>query len=132
MSDELKWITFSIGMTPDQALSPNSRVHWRTRHLASKQQRLIAFSSVAHDEKISDVRTDGDIYVEYEVQWAGRRRRMDDDNLIAALKPIRDGVADALGGDDKLWITRKVTQTTGHKEPLTRIRLGFGGSSSRT
>lgn len=124
--NELKWITFVIGTTPDPALSPNSRVHWRKKHLAAKEQRAVAFSSVVNERKIFPSHDGRDIYVRYEVEWAGRRRRMDDDNLIAALKPMRDGVADALGGDDKLWITQRVTQTTGNDEPLTRIHLAIG------
>ena len=34
------------------------------------------------------------------VLWEKGRRLWDDDNLIAALKCVRDGIADALGVDD--------------------------------
>lgn len=33
--------------------------------------------------------------------WSARN--LDDDNLIAGLKGARDGIADALGTDDRLW-----------------------------
>lgn len=40
-------------------------------------------------------------------------RRMDDDNLAAAMKAVRDGIADALGVDDGdpriMWVPRQLT-----------------------
>jgi len=51
---------------------------------------------------------------------------MDDDNLIAALKSMRDGIADVLGGDDARWITTEVTQTTNNTTATTVVHLALG------
>lgn len=119
-------------MTPDPALSPNARVHWGKKHAAAKSQRAAgrtaARSSVFHPS----LTTATTIWVAYDVHWSGRRRRMDDDNLIAALKPIRDGIAETLKGDDAQWITLRVTQTTGNTNGTIVVHLAAGDSPSPT
>ena len=42
-------------------------------------------------------------------------RERDDDNLIAACKPLRDGIASALGIDDKLFDLQPVAWGEKHK-----------------
>lgn len=42
-------------------------------------------------------------------------RERDDDNLIAACKPLRDGIASALGVDDKLFDLQPVKWGDKHK-----------------
>lgn len=121
------WTTYTIPTTPDRALSPNSRVHWRAKHSASRAQRNIAALAVAHSGVEFTPVEGRSILVEYDVRWGRRRKKMDDDNLIAALKPMRDGIADALGVDDARWITMRVTQSTGHDQGEVVVRLAVGG-----
>ena len=126
MNDALAWTTFEIGMTPDPALSPNARVHWHKKHNASKQARAAARLAAASPLSHIEFTPGSTILLRWEVHWSGRRKRMDDDNLIAALKSMRDGIADILGGDDARWITTEVTQTTNNTTGTTVVHLALG------
>jgi hypothetical protein len=54
------------------------------------------------------------VVMDLEIAWCCGRKRMDDDNAIAACKPLRDGIADVLfGGEDKHITQGTVTQTRG-------------------
>ena len=46
----------------------------------------------------------------YTVAWGYRQKSWDDDNLIAGLKALRDGIAAEAGIDDKHMVTGSVTQ----------------------
>jgi crossover junction endodeoxyribonuclease RusA len=96
---------------PLSALNPNSRFHWtvvgnekamyrQKANIEAKQARIRA------DIYLGDMQA----YVE---SCGGKlpititfspRRVMDDDNIIASFKAGRDGIADGLGIDDKLFL----------------------------
>ena len=82
----------------DSRLSPNARTHWAVKAKASKACRQIAFWQTK--EAKAKVDWGGVIHVWIDFYPPDRRSR-DDDNLISAFKPYRDGIADALGLDDK-------------------------------
>jgi len=92
---------------PDKHLSPNQRVHWAKRAKASKQARQIAFSlaqqagwdkcCVPDPYSIDYLTKRYDLILDF---YPPNKRRRDDDNLIAAFKPYRDGIAQALEVDD--------------------------------
>lgn len=64
----------------------------------------------------------GDMIMDIAVEWCCRRKEMDSDNLVAACKPARDGIADALfEGDDSRIQVGVVTQTRG--AGVTRVTL---------
>lgn len=88
---------------PDRHLSPNARVHWRTLAQLKKQAKEIGF--VCAREVYTpgvDIPYTGNLRVIYHVYPRDRRAmRTDDDNLIASSKGFNDGVALALGVDDK-------------------------------
>jgi len=73
---------------------PNVRVHWAKRARRAKKQREAArlLVRVAHAPP-----PPGNITVRL---TRIAPRQLDTDNLAAALKAVRDGVADALGMDD--------------------------------
>jgi hypothetical protein len=53
------------------------------------------------------------IVLDADIQWRGRRTGLDNDNAIACLKPLIDGIADALwDGRDAHIRIGVVTQTT--------------------
>jgi crossover junction endodeoxyribonuclease RusA len=87
---------------PPKELSPNKRIHWAQKSKIAKQYRhachmLTKQSGIAVD-------WDGDIHMAITFYPPDRRRR-DDDNAIASFKAGRDGMADALGVDDKRFRT---------------------------
>ncbi len=95
---------------PDRRLSPNARVHWGVLASAKAAARsmagLLAGSQTPLDV-LREVRAHGREggWLRVHVEFRPWRRGMDDDNMIASLKPYRDGIAVALGVDDARWIT---------------------------
>lgn len=98
---------------PDRCLSPNARAHWAVRSKAAKRLHAVAFCEtmdVLHDLTIQggtitrcDFRSAEPIGVR--CRWSFRdRRRRDADNLLASLKHAFDGIAEALGVDDRLFV----------------------------
>jgi len=90
---------------PDKRLSPNARLHWRAK-VGPKQAAKIAagWATVAakgfYDAKEALALSDGPIPVEMRFYPPDARLR-DDDNMIGSMKAARDGIADALGVDDR-------------------------------
>jgi crossover junction endodeoxyribonuclease RusA len=83
---------------PYKALSPNARLHWRVTAPFKKMYRDACY--VLTKQSGIKVDWDGDVHVWIDFYPPDRRHR-DDDNMIAAFKSGRDGVADALGINDK-------------------------------
>lgn len=98
-------VEFEIVMPwPNAALSPNGRRHFQYVAKLKKAARLQAFSLAreagAHrlpfpkDERLM-------VWI---VGYAPDRRRRDADNLLASMKGALDGLADALGIDDRRFV----------------------------
>lgn len=90
---------------PDPLLTPNLRLHWGARARHTSAQRSYARWAVPWDlaieamfEQVERVRID------VEVRPRPRMKRLDDDNFWSAMKATRDGLADALGFDDKQFV----------------------------
>lgn len=85
----------------------NTRCHWAVRANRAKTQRLCAALSVRRYVQAEARRICGDplrirVLLPVVVTLTRRSpRALDDDNLRSALKAVRDGVADALGVDDR-------------------------------
>lgn len=95
---------------PSADLSPNARVHHFTRHKATKSAKNYAFNmalSLMGPLGIRKGTWRGPVSVQYTFHPSIVRRR-DDDNLIAMMKPARDGAAMALGVDDNGFTTLPV------------------------
>ena len=72
----------------------NAKEHWRTRHQRGKRQRSHAFialhNAAKHKPSLPCVVT----------MTRVSSGKMDSDNLVSAMKHIRDGIADWIGIDD--------------------------------
>ena len=88
---------------PSKDLSPNARVHWARKALAASKARedgrLAAIASGWHKHKFGE----GRIYLLFEF-YPPTRRGIDDDNAIARCKNARDGIADAIGANDRKFV----------------------------
>lgn len=82
-----------------KALNPNQRLHWSVKSKAAKAYRMACFA-LALEAGFRSVDWEGDVHVWIDFYPPDRRHR-DDDNMIAAFKSGRDGLADALGVNDK-------------------------------
>lgn len=96
---------------PPRVLSPNARTHWATKSKAAKSYRNVC-RLIAHEAGLRGVEWDGTIHL-WITFLAPDRRARDDDNLIASFKSGRDGLADAMGIDDKRfrihpWVSDEV------------------------
>jgi crossover junction endodeoxyribonuclease RusA len=107
---------------PPKELSPNARVHFRKKARAAKYYRAWAKISAL---SVRTVRLKDPTMV-INAFWPNRTRIMDDDNLVACMKPARDGCQDAgLYLDDREVQLRGVVQQCDHEDP--RIELVFEG-----
>jgi len=92
---------------PDKRLSPNARVHWRTKAAATRRARRITTKLCMEAGLRRDLvrpltdKTRVHLTITF---YAPNRRRRDDDNLIAAFKPYRDALANHLLIDDSLFV----------------------------
>ena len=105
---------------PPAALSPNARGHWSKRAKAAKQYR----ADCHHLTLISKIKVDwpGAVYLCVTFYPPDKRSR-DDDNLIAGFKAGRDGIADALGIDDKRFIVHHRIGAYPEKGGKVRVAL---------
>lgn len=83
---------------PPKELNPNARVHWAKRAKAAKKYR----ADCHYLAKLAKFNVDweGDIHLHMGFCPPDNRHR-DDDNMLAACKSLRDGLADALGVNDR-------------------------------
>lgn len=86
---------------PPRELSPNVRVHWSKKARAAKSYKNACWV-LAKEAKLA-VDWDGQVHLWITFNKPSRRP-MDDDNLIASFKAGRDGLALALGIDDKRFV----------------------------
>jgi crossover junction endodeoxyribonuclease RusA len=89
---------------PDPRLSPNARQHWAALAKVKKQARadahILATVALTLKQKRDIAAIDGKIPVVIRFYPPDNRHR-DDDNMIASFKAARDGIAEALGVDDR-------------------------------
>jgi hypothetical protein len=92
---------------PDKRLSPNARLFWaKVKPVKAKAREDAAYATYAamnagaRDVRAWFARDDGPIAVTVTFFPPDARHR-DDDNMIASLKSARDGIADALGVNDR-------------------------------
>ena len=104
---------------PPRALSPNARGHWSKRSRAAKSYRMQCFLMA---KKAGLVAPSGRILLALEFVPPTRRRR-DDDNLLASFKAGRDGLADALGIDDSLFVSQVQVSGETHPDGAVRVTL---------
>jgi crossover junction endodeoxyribonuclease RusA len=94
--------SFTCGW-PDSVLSPNNRAHWKRKADARAPQRreaaILCLHATTHDQR-EVIRQAGRMKLRLEFLPPDRRGR-DSDNLLAASKGLIDGIADAIGLDDK-------------------------------
>ena len=100
---------------PAKELSPNARVHWSKKAKAAKAYKHTCWS-LAKEAK-AKVDWDGQVHLWVSFIPPDRRLR-DDDNLVAAFKSGRDGLALALGIDDSRFALHSLLHTD---------RMRFGG-----
>jgi crossover junction endodeoxyribonuclease RusA len=122
---------------PDKGLSPNVRAHWATRHRAVRKYRKACWGATLMalaDARLSRLpqRLAADeaqlLHVELVFSPPTKRAR-DEDNLIARMKSGLDGIAEALGVNDKRFRLRPVTITDPRPRGGVQVRIRTDGGS---
>lgn len=88
---------------PDKALSPNGRAHWRTVAKAKGQAKHDAYFLTAAANSGKDrINPQHDDVLKVTATFHPKTRNVPDaDNCLASLKASLDGIAAALGIDDR-------------------------------
>ena len=87
---------------PPKELNPNSRTHWAKKMKVAKKYRRDCYFSA----KSSGLKPLKGLVLFGLIFSPPDNRKRDDDNLLAAFKSGRDGIAEALGADDNQFITQ--------------------------
>jgi hypothetical protein len=98
----MRELTFVVPVRTVSTL--NTREHWAKRAKRAKQERTTAWSCFVHarcriDRPCPWARDSRGKFIVSLTRHGVRL--LDDDNLRCALKSVRDGIADALGVDDR-------------------------------
>jgi len=118
-------ITVEILGLPPEECSPNARVHWTVRHLATTKARLNAgWQAIA--DKPDGWEAPERATLQYTFIVPNKRRR-DADNFLARAKPFLDGLVDAgiLKDDSAECLTVLPPKFEVNKQvpPRTQIRV---------
>lgn len=110
---------------PNAKLNPNRSkgVHWAATSKLRKDAREFARLQARHVASQHTIDLTAAIPLTVTFIQPDRRAR-DRDNLLAALKPSLDGVADALGVNDAQFDPVTIRREYGEKPGLVRIEIG--------
>lgn len=110
---------------PNKDLSPNGRVHWAKKAKASQQARseakVLALLAGWTIGRVPDGRLH--LWITFHPPT---RMMPDDDNMLSRFKPYRDGIADALGIDDKRFISHPLVSAEVRKGGQVVVRITGG------
>lgn len=114
---------------PNRDLSPNARVHWSVRAKAAKLARRRAgdLTIVAGWKRMK--LPEGRLHLWIDA-YAPDRRRRDTDGILSSLKSAIDGIADALGIDDRRFVPHPYLHDEVRKGGEIRVRI-TGGPDER-
>jgi crossover junction endodeoxyribonuclease RusA len=115
---------------PPKGLSPNCRMHWAAKSKITKAYRQEC--RVITTNTLFPTRPDlgkGKIHLFVDFCPPDKRAR-DDDNVFASFKGGKDGIADALGIDDKRFISHPFLSEQVVKGGEVRVRITQIGMES--
>ena len=90
---------------PSKDLSPNARVHWSNKSKAAKAYRAACGWQVLSVPRPTFAAA-GPITLDIEFVEPDHRYKRDMDNMLASIKSGIDGIADALGVNDRRFVFR--------------------------
>ena len=99
-------------------LSPNARVHWARKVKAAKAARQEGYYATKQAGVKVDCAKKVHLWIEF---YPKTKRKVDDDNCLAAFKSYRDGIADALGMNDSLFQSHPVVMAETGGKMIVRL-----------
>jgi hypothetical protein len=131
----------SIPAQPAYSLSPNSRAHWRKRHLESREAKAIVrieWGNMTHGAFTPLQPVHGPVLLTWTVYKGKGRKSLDRDNLIPCLKPFMDGLVECgiIDGDTPDIVTAIHVEQVSYQDhggPLGEIecRIEPAGRTTR-
>jgi hypothetical protein len=115
-------LTIKLDCLPPREFSPNSRVHWRTRHRAGVQAKNDVIALVLEQGWQGPALCDAVV----SIRWGLPTKRVVDwDNLVARSKPYLDALVDAgvLVGDSVRDYTPEYGWFQSPRKPVTIIAV---------
>jgi len=116
-------VTFDIPAQLDRRISPNGRAHWRTKHKLQQTLKETAYYA-AYNANLEMWQSMPPLTLHYTIFHGKGRKRLDEDNCIAALKPVQDAIAQVIGVDDRFFHIGTIEQ---HRDPdgagFIRVRI---------
>ena len=110
---------------PSRDLHPNSRVHWTVKARAVREARHEAWAIAKAARWTIAEWPDGRLHVWIDGYPTDRRRR-DADGLLSSLKAALDGIAEAMGVDDRRFVPHPWVHDEVRKGGEVRIRITKG------
>lgn len=108
---------------PPKGLGPNMRWHWaRKAKVAAKYRQECRVITTTTLFPVRPEFEPGKIHLFVDF-YPPSRRHYDDDNCFASFKAGRDGIADALGIDDRLFISHPYLREEVFKGGKVRVRI---------
>lgn len=104
---------------PPKELSPNARVHWSVKARKAKAYRAACYLLT---KQALIKAPDGRAVLSLCFVPPDRRAR-DDDNLVAAFKAGRDGIAEALGVDDRQFVTEFLMSDSTYPGGMVKVTI---------
>lgn len=112
---------------PAKELSPNSRCHWSQKARAAKKARNYAFSIALaaglNKSTFADYEGKLHLWIDY---YAKTKNYPDADNCLSASKAFIDGIADALGINDRRFVHHPLVKDETRKGGKVIIRITKG------
>ncbi|WDS36224.1 hypothetical protein [Pseudoxanthomonas sp.] len=111
---------------PSKDLSPNARVHWGQKAKAAADARALAKLAAWASGWTPAIRfPEGRLHLWVDF-YPPTRRLPDDDNMLSRCKAYRDGIADALGIDDKRFVSHPYVKSEPRKGGQVVVRITGG------
>lgn len=111
---------------PSAHLSPNSRKHWTVRKKETKAARQLAWGIAKEAGWTGDgLPAEGRLHLWVDF-YPPTRIGIDDDNALSRFKAYRDGIADALGINDKRFVSHPYVHDEVRKGGEVRVRITDG------
>lgn len=107
---------------PARDLHPNARVHWARRGKAAKAARRMGWAA-AIEAGLPRVQWPQHRLHVWIDAFPPDRRRRDADGLLSALKSALDGIADAMGVDDRRFVPHPWVKDEVRPGGQVRIRI---------
>lgn len=109
---------------PPAGLNPNARLHWAAKSKQAKAYRMACFA-LCIEAKLNQMALPESGFVTLDIEFIPPDRRARDlDNMLSSVKNGLDGIADALGVNDRRFVFRlsRAEQVGG----MVRVRVIAG------